>query len=113
MAWRREAMIARLSVQRKAAIGVGFGLLLLAQAGSAPSDNLGVPTVPGTRTPESNPATAATLPTYRGPPAATPGAGSVNSGTDTPPPAAPGSTSGPAYSFGAATPPIGPPGAAR
>jgi hypothetical protein len=104
-------MIAKLSARRKLALGAGLALLVLAQAGGTSSYNLGVPTVPGTRTPESNPATAVTPPAY-GNPATAPGSGSANSSTGTPTTATPGS-SGPAYSFGAAPPPVVAPGSGR
>jgi len=103
-------MTFKLSMRRKLALGSGFALLLLAQAGGTQSYNLGVPTVPGTHTPESNPATAVTAPSDSATnPAFAPGATSGNSATGTLTTATPG-PNGPAYSFGAAPPPVVAPG---
>ncbi|HWB47484.1 MAG TPA: hypothetical protein VG651_00105 [Stellaceae bacterium] len=71
--------------------------LLLAQATVPGTYNLGVPTVPGTRVPESNPGTAVQMP-----PAAAPSAPSPPAASAAPPAS---SNSGPAYSFGAAPAP--------
>ncbi len=92
-------------------LGAGLSLLLLAQAAGAPSYNLGIPVLPGTYTPESNPATVVTPPPPNAAPPAPPAPGSIPAGTAATAP--PGPTSGPGYSFGAAPPPIGASGPAR
>ena len=77
--------------------------LLLAQLNPPGGYNLGMPQTPGARVPESNPGTAVIPPASVGPPAAP----SSNA------PAAPSGASapgGPAYSFGAAPPPVVSPG---
>lgn len=82
--------------------------MVLAQLLTPGAPNLGIPAVPGTRVPESNPATAVTPP-----PSYTPGSsGAAPSGSAAPPPAPsePAAPSGPAYSFGAAPPPMTSPG---
>lgn len=77
--------------------------LMLAQTG-APSSP-GIPQVSGTRTPEQSPATAVAPPSF------TPGTGpSSPSPSAAPASAAAGASQGPAYSFGAAPPPIAAPG---
>jgi hypothetical protein len=76
--------------------------LILAQFSVPGTYNLGVPTVPGTRTPESNPGTAIVIPPAPVPSAPSPAAIMVA------PPAS--SNVGPAYSFGAAPPPTVAPG---
>ena len=75
-------------------IAAAAGLVLAQASGSV---TLGVPSVPGTRVPESNPGTAQPPPPSAAPsasPAATPSFAGPS-----------GSYSGPAYSFGAAPPP--------
>ena len=72
--------------------------VMLAQMNSY---NGGIPITPGTSVPESNPATAIATPHYAAPatsPATAPAIGS-GAGASTVP-------SGPAYSFGAAPPPV-------
>jgi hypothetical protein len=103
-------MTPRLSTRRKLALGVAFGLLVVAQMNGGSSYNLGVPQVPGTHTPESNPATAVPAPQgAAGGPAASPGsAGTAAGAAATAPPT--GTASGPAYSFGAAPAPVISPG---
>ena len=79
--------------------------MMLAQASGAPGAyNLGVPTVPGTRTPESNPGTAITPASPRPAPSPALGPTAPSGGGAAPAP------TGPAYSFGAAPPPIAAPG---
>jgi hypothetical protein len=76
--------------------------LMLAQMNSY---NGGIPIAPGTSVPESNPATAAPAPRFSAPsesPAASPAIGS-SAGVSSAP-------AGPAYSFGAAPPPVLGPG---
>jgi hypothetical protein len=88
---------------RSLAIAVGLAGQVFAQMNTPTgSYNLGTPAVPGTRTPESNPATAV-------PSSPSPGAG----GLATTPPTSTGvgitspyATQGPGTSFGAAPPPI-------
>jgi hypothetical protein len=102
-------MASKISMRRKLVLGSAFGLLLLAQTGGTQNYNPGIPTVPGTHTPESNPATMVTAPSDGASnPAFAPGATSGNSATGTPTTATPGlsGNSGPAYSFGAAPPPV-------
>jgi hypothetical protein len=87
---------------RGALIGAAIAGLFLAQM-NAPgaSSNLGVPALSGTRTPEQSPATAVpSAPSYGadGVPSPASGAGAAA--------ASPSPPSGPAYSFGAAPPPI-------
>jgi hypothetical protein len=79
--------------------------ILLAQA-SAPTTtyNGGIPIVPGTRVPESGPI-ATTPPSYGSAPSAPSAAAPAISA-----PAGSGASSGPAYSFGAAPPPVVAPG---
>jgi hypothetical protein len=78
--------------------------LVLAQLNAPGSYNLGIPATPGTRVPESNPATAITPPSSPAPNSSTaPSAGTAA-------PAAPIGNTGPAYSFGAAPAPIVSPG---
>ena len=75
--------------------------LILAQANTGASYNGGIPLVPGTRVPESNPAIPGPAPFT---PAPSSGSGiSTNSETA---PAPSTSSTGPAYSFGAAPAPI-------
>ena len=95
-------------VHHKLAVFTLFAGLSLAQLTPPGTSNLGVPSVPGTRVPENSPATAVTPPAtlpLRGAAAATSpssdGAGAVS---------APSGNSGPAYSFGAAPPPVVAPG---
>jgi len=76
--------------------------LLLTQFSVPGTYNLGVPRTPGTRAPENNPGTAIVSPSN---PAPTTPTAPVPAGT-----AAPAENSGPAYSFGAAPPPILSPG---
>jgi hypothetical protein len=78
--------------------------LALAQLSTPGSYNLGVPAVPGTRVPESNPATAVPAPQ-----SAAPGLSTAPAPTFSPT-FAPSSSGGPAYSFGAAPPPMVAPG---
>ncbi len=90
-------------MQHRFAAMLGMAGLALAQLTTPGTSNLGVPAVPGTRVPESNPGTAISPPAFSGPsaPAANPG----------PAASAPGSSdTGPAYSFGAAPPPVIAPG---
>jgi|HubBroStandDraft_3_1064219.scaffolds.fasta_scaffold723052_1 hypothetical protein len=78
--------------------------LFMAQLSTPGYVNLGVPAVPGTRMPESNPATAAPMPQSSVP-------SSLSAPTTSAGPAAlPGSSAGPAYSFGAAPSPVVAPG---
>ena len=85
--------------------GVLAGLLLAQVNMPDTSSNLGIPRLYGTRTPEQNPATTVVpTPSYGTPPAGTP---SPAAGISSPP--ATGNT-GPAYSFGAAPPPVVGPG---
>ncbi|HWD56987.1 MAG TPA: hypothetical protein VG308_01810 [Stellaceae bacterium] len=81
-------------------VAPALAALLLAQA----SSNLGIPQTPGTRVPESNPATSIVTPQSAPPPAS-----ASASGPAAPAPA-PSGNSGPAYSFGAAPPPVVSPG---
>ena len=87
-----------------AAAAVAAGLFL-AQLGSPGSYNLGVPAVPGTRTPESNPATAV-APPATSTPSTSPAAGAAISTA----PVSGSAPTGPAYSFGAAPAPTIAPG---
>ena len=92
-------------MQHRIAAVLGMAGLALAQLTPPGGSNLGIPAVPGTRVPESNPGTVVSPP-----PAASSGssAPAANSGTAAP---APGSNgAGPAYSFGAAPPPVIAPG---
>jgi len=75
------------------------GLILAQISTPGASYNGGVPAVPGTRVPESNPATAVPPPQTAAPSAPSAGTGSSFA-------TAPSSNSGPAYSFGAAPPPV-------
>ena len=75
-----------------------FAGVMLAQMNSY---NGGIPITPGVSVPENNPATAIAPPRYSAPsspPAAPP---AIGSGSVTP-----SAPSGPAYSFGAAPPPV-------
>ena len=85
-------------MQPKLAAALTAAGLILAQLNTPGSYNLGIPAVPGTRIPESNPATSIVV----APPAPAPGGMSAS-------PAAAGAASGvsegPAYSFGSAPPP--------
>jgi hypothetical protein len=74
--------------------------LVLAQANAPGSYNFGTPAVPGTRTPESNPATAIQGPQAGSGGLTTPSTSSVGM-------TSPYATGGPASSFGAAPAPIG------
>jgi hypothetical protein len=77
---------------------VALAGLLLAQIGTPGGSNLGVPAVPGTRVPESNPATSiapSQSPAPSGPAAPSSGEATIS----TPAPA-------PSLSFGAAPPPL-------
>ncbi|HEU0217601.1 MAG TPA: hypothetical protein VFQ90_13160 [Stellaceae bacterium] len=76
--------------------------VILAQLTVPGTYNLGPPTTPGTRVPESNPGTAVQMPQAPAPSGPSPAA------TFSSPPTA--SNSGPAYSFGAAPAPTGAPG---
>jgi hypothetical protein len=76
--------------------------LILAQATVPGTYNLGPPTVPGTRVPESNPGTVVQVPQAAAPSTPSPAA------TFSSAPA--GSNSGPAFSFGAAPGPTVAPG---
>jgi hypothetical protein len=78
--------------------------LVLAQLSTSGSSTLGVPSVPGTRVPESNPATSVMPPPNSAPSGLA--APSASAGS-TP---GPSSNSGPAYSFGAAPAPLVSPG---
>jgi len=99
---RRPSTGHKPSVRDRLAASLAMAGLVLAQIG-APSSNLGIPQVPGTRTPESNPATAMPSPQISG--SSTQTAPSTAGATT-----APGTASGPGYSFGAAPPPIASPG---
>ena len=81
------------------AASIGLAGLLHAQLGAPGGSNLGVPAVPGTRTPESSPATAVSPLQSPAPGGASDtGAGSTGAGTATAPM--------PGISFGAAPPPL-------
>ncbi|HTZ38228.1 MAG TPA: hypothetical protein VMB84_19545 [Stellaceae bacterium] len=82
--------------------GAAVAGLLMAQLGSG-SYSPGVPAIPGTRTPESSPATAVPSAPSAAPSVTAPGAAST-AGSPL------GTNSGPAYSFGAAPPPVVSPG---
>jgi hypothetical protein len=89
-------------MHHRPAVILGIAGLVLAQL-STPS-NLGVPAVPGTRVPESNPATAVPAPQSAAPSSVPGPAG----GSSTTPSA--GASQGPAYSFGVAPAPLVSPG---
>jgi hypothetical protein len=91
-------------MQYRFAAVLGMAGLALAQLTPPGTSNLGIPAVPGTRVPESNPGTAIA------PPAVSAGSSApvVNPGTAAPTPGS--SSAGPAYSFGAAPPPVVAPG---
>ena len=76
--------------------------LLLTQFSVPGTYNLGVPRTPGTRAPENNPGTAIVSPSNPAPTAPAEPAPVGN--------AAPALNNGPAYSFGAAPPPLVSPG---
>jgi len=82
---------------------VALAGLMLAQA--SPSYNGGIPMVPGTSVPESNPAIDRPLPSRPAPSAPSPSYAPAESAA---PPAS--GNAGPAYSFGAAPPPVVAPG---
>src|SRR5262249_20842901 len=91
--------------QRFAAAAIGG--VLLAQLGPPGSYNLNVLATPGTMVPESNPATAIVPPAPKPPPSTPSGPATTSTDSWAPPM---GTTSGPAYSFGAAPPPVIAPG---
>jgi hypothetical protein len=84
------------------AVSLALAGVILAQLTVPGTYNLGPPTVPGTRVPESNPGTAVQMPAAPSPSAPSPAA------TFSSPPAS--SDSGPAFSFGAAPGPTVAPG---
>jgi hypothetical protein len=89
-------------MQRRMSAFLGLTGLILVQLNGA--SNLGVPAVPGTRVPESNPATAVPAPQSAAPSSRLGSAG----GSSTTPSA--GASQGPAYSFGVAPAPVVSPG---
>ena len=93
--------------QRNRAAVLTVAGVILAQLLTPGATNLGIPAVPGTRVPESNPATAVAPPIYTPSIPDTPSSGASAPAPATGGPVAP---SGPAYSFGAAPPPVTSPG---
>jgi hypothetical protein len=86
----------------RALVVAGLVLAQLSTPGS--SYNLGIPITPGTRVPEDSPTTRLTAPqTYSPSSLSTPSLGNPGLGTT---PTVPNGNTGPAYSFGAAPPPM-------
>jgi hypothetical protein len=97
---RRQAKVGAITMQHKLAASLAITALILAQLNTPGTYNGGVPQVPGTRVPESNPATSLSVPQSYSP-------SSLSAPTmGTSPAAVPSGNTGPAYSFGAAPPPI-------
>jgi hypothetical protein len=90
-------------MERKPAAALVLAGLILAQIGAPSSNSTGIPATPGTRVPEDSPATRLPPPQSYGPSSlSTPSLGTT--------PTVPNGNTGPAYSFGAAPPPIVSPG---
>ena len=86
-------------MDRNSAAALVLAGLMLAQLSAPGGNSTGIPATPGTRVPEDSPATRLPPPQSYGPSSlSTPSLGTT--------PTVPNGNTGPAYSFGAAPPPV-------
>jgi hypothetical protein len=99
---RRQAKRGAIVMERKPAsalAALAVAGLILAQLSTPGTYNTGIPATPGTRVPEDSPAT-------RLPPPQSYGPSSLSTPSLATTPTVPNGNTGPAYSFGAAPPPV-------